>query len=225
MGLMTTPLIQLQLLQRTGTEQQQKYATRLIPLVKRHHLLLVRPASSISVIACLASPHSRHLKVTLLLAWTACNQTFPMFLQNLLGDPYITLGVSIPVVLFFVQYVPNAPLRLSLAEVVAGVESGTSPYPSPRMIPQATFQRYALQVGWGMSWFAPSAPLYLLCIAKRCRCRPATNSLVVGSFTARPRASPSFLLNFFALRSPSRQVCLDADWHFLCDRLADLQDP
>ena len=102
MGLMSTPLIRLQILERSGSENEQKYASALMALVKRHHLLLV----------------------SMLLSFTICTQAMPIFFQNLVGDPYVTIAATIPFILIFVQ-----------------------------IIPQATCQRYSLTIGYYMSWF------------------------------------------------------------------------
>jgi hypothetical protein len=41
MGLMSLDILNLEVLLKSGTKTQRKYAERIMPLVKRHHLLLV----------------------------------------------------------------------------------------------------------------------------------------------------------------------------------------
>jgi metal transporter CNNM len=58
MGLMSLDVMNLQILKAGGSAQERKYARKIIPVVKKHHLLLV----------------------TLLLANAACLEVRPVFL-------------------------------------------------------------------------------------------------------------------------------------------------
>ena len=61
-----------------GTPSERRHASRIMPLVKRHHLLLV----------------------TLLLANAAAVESMPLFLDRI-SDPVIAIVVSVTAVLFF----------------------------------------------------------------------------------------------------------------------------
>lgn len=63
-------------------ESQILYATRLLPIVRRHHLLLV----------------------TLLLCNAGCMEALPIFLEKMMPD-YLAIIVSVTAVLFFGEYV------------------------------------------------------------------------------------------------------------------------
>lgn len=60
MGLMSLDTLNLEVLVKSGTSQQKAYASRILPLVNRHHLLLV----------------------TLLLSNAAAMETLPIFLNK-----------------------------------------------------------------------------------------------------------------------------------------------
>jgi ankyrin repeat/SOCS box protein 13/metal transporter CNNM len=85
MGLMSLDRMNLEILERSGTETQKAQAARILPLVKQHHLLLV----------------------TLLLMNAACNEALPLFLDNLM-DPATTVIVSVTAVLLFGEIIPQA---------------------------------------------------------------------------------------------------------------------
>ena len=77
-GLLSLDMMSLQVLQEAGTPKERRYAARIIPVVKRHHLLLV----------------------TLLLANAACVEAMPLFLDRV-SDPITAILVSVTAVLLF----------------------------------------------------------------------------------------------------------------------------
>uniref|UniRef100_A0A6B2L676 CBS domain-containing protein n=1 Tax=Arcella intermedia TaxID=1963864 RepID=A0A6B2L676_9EUKA len=84
MGFMTLDLINLKTLKKS-TLNEARYSEKLITLMKRHTLLMV----------------------TLSLMLVAALEALPIFLQRLVGDPYISLAISVPTTLFFVQVIPT----------------------------------------------------------------------------------------------------------------------
>ena len=78
LGLLSLDSLSLKVLCEAGTPQQQKYAKRIMPLVKRHHWLLV----------------------TLLLGNAAAVESMPLFLDRV-SDPVTAILVSVTAVLFF----------------------------------------------------------------------------------------------------------------------------
>jgi hypothetical protein len=77
-GILSLDPLTLQILSKSGaTEKQRKRARKLLPLVKRHHLVLV----------------------TLVLANAACVESMPVFLNSITNEA-IAIGVSVTVVLF-----------------------------------------------------------------------------------------------------------------------------
>ena len=78
MGLLSLDLMTLEILRDGGTPKQKKHACRILPIVKRHHLLLV----------------------TLLLGNAAAVEAMPIFLDRI-SDPVIAIVVSVSAVLFF----------------------------------------------------------------------------------------------------------------------------
>ncbi|ESO85740.1 hypothetical protein LOTGIDRAFT_195630, partial [Lottia gigantea] len=85
MGLLSLDMMTLKILKESGSRKEQKYASRIIPLVKRHHLLLV----------------------TLLLANAGCVEAMPIFLDRI-SDPIIAICVSVSAVLIFGEVIPQA---------------------------------------------------------------------------------------------------------------------
>jgi CBS domain containing-hemolysin-like protein len=85
LGLMTLDLIDLQILQRGGEGKKRNYASKIIPLIKRHHLTLV----------------------TLLLANAAAMEALPIFLDKL-TTPLIAIILSVTAVLLFGEIIPQA---------------------------------------------------------------------------------------------------------------------
>ncbi|XP_050392217.1 uncharacterized protein LOC126810901 [Patella vulgata] len=85
MGLLSLDMMTLRILKESGTKMEKKYASRIIPLVSRHHLLLV----------------------TLLLANAGCVEAMPIFLDRI-SDPIIAICVSVSAVLIFGEVIPQA---------------------------------------------------------------------------------------------------------------------
>nr|XP_022294632.1 DUF21 domain-containing protein At4g33700-like isoform X1 [Crassostrea virginica] len=85
MGLLSLDLMTLQIMRDGGTPKQQRQANKILPIVKRHHLLLV----------------------TLLLANAAAVEAMPIFLDRI-SSPVIAIVVSVTAVLLFGEVVPQA---------------------------------------------------------------------------------------------------------------------
>lgn len=78
MGLLSLDLMTLKVLRDGGTPKEKKHAERILPIVEKHHLLLV----------------------TLLLANAAAVEAMPIFLDRI-SDPIIAICVSVSAVLIF----------------------------------------------------------------------------------------------------------------------------
>lgn len=63
----------------------------------------------------------------MLLSITCCMQALPTFFANLVGDPYLTIGITIPSILVFVQS------ALSLPACIAFLNPLLELYPKPRV--------------------------------------------------------------------------------------------
>lgn len=85
MALMSMDILNLETLKEAGTPKQQKYAKTIMPLVKRHHLLLV----------------------TLLLGNAMAVEAMPIFLDRI-SDPIVAICVSVSAVLIFGEVIPQA---------------------------------------------------------------------------------------------------------------------
>jgi len=85
LGLMGLDEINLEILTKTGTTQQKIYAKRILPLVRRHHLLLV----------------------TLLLMNAVCMESLPIFLERLV-PPVFAVFISVSLILFFGEVIPQS---------------------------------------------------------------------------------------------------------------------
>ncbi len=78
MGLLSLDVMSLEVLKRGGKPKEQKYAARIVGIVKRHHLLLV----------------------TLLLANALAVESMPIFLEKLTNE-IVAIIVSVTAVLLF----------------------------------------------------------------------------------------------------------------------------
>ena len=85
MGLLSLDIMSLQVLKDAGDPKQKKYAARILPIVKKHHLLLV----------------------TLLLANAAAVESMPLFLDKI-SNPVTAICVSVTAVLLFGEVLPQA---------------------------------------------------------------------------------------------------------------------
>ena len=85
MGLMSLDLMNLKILAESGEPQEQVYAERIIPVVSKHHLLLV----------------------TLLLANAICMEALPIFLDRI-TSPVAAVAISVSGVLIFGEVLPQA---------------------------------------------------------------------------------------------------------------------
>ena len=86
LGLLSLDEMNLKVLAEAGHPHEQKYAAALIPLVRRHHLLLV----------------------TLLLSNAGVAETLPLFLDKLVPSPVIAILISVTAVLMFGEVIPQA---------------------------------------------------------------------------------------------------------------------
>ena len=78
MGLLSLDILSLRVLQRGGKPSEKKHASKILPIVEKHHLLLV----------------------TLLLANAAAVESMPIFMDRI-SSPVIAICVSVTAVLFF----------------------------------------------------------------------------------------------------------------------------
>lgn len=85
MGLLSLDILSLKVLVRGGKPLERKHASKILPLVEKHHLLLV----------------------TLLLANAAAVESMPIFMDRI-SSPVIAICVSVTAVLFFGEVVPQA---------------------------------------------------------------------------------------------------------------------
>eukprot|EP01104_Vermistella_antarctica_P010276 TRINITY_DN2724_c1_g1_i1.p1 TRINITY_DN2724_c1_g1~~TRINITY_DN2724_c1_g1_i1.p1 ORF type:complete len:705 (+),score=163.29 TRINITY_DN2724_c1_g1_i1:150-2264(+) len=85
MGLMSMDTMNLEIMVNSGTPTVAKNALRILPLVKRHHLLLV----------------------TLLISNAAAMEMLPLFLDRLVGA-VVAIVLSVTCVLFFGEIIPQA---------------------------------------------------------------------------------------------------------------------
>lgn len=85
MGLLSLDKTQLEILMKVGKGKEKKYAEKIFPIVKKHHLLLV----------------------TLLLANAVAVETMPIFMDKI-TNPIIAIVVSVTAVLIFGEIIPQA---------------------------------------------------------------------------------------------------------------------
>ncbi|KAF0690591.1 Aste57867_18038 [Aphanomyces stellatus] len=85
MGLLSIDKLNLQIMQMEGTQTEKDRAGRVLPIVKRHHLLLV----------------------TLLLFNAAANEALPVFLARLVPETH-AIAISVTCVLLFGEILPSA---------------------------------------------------------------------------------------------------------------------
>ncbi|XP_033118160.1 DUF21 domain-containing protein At1g47330-like [Anneissia japonica] len=85
MGLLSLDIMSLKVLSMSGKPKEKVYAKKIIPIVEKHHLLLV----------------------TLLLANAAAVESMPIFLDKI-TNPIIAIVISVSAVLIFGEVVPQA---------------------------------------------------------------------------------------------------------------------
>jgi Mg2+/Co2+ transporter CorB len=85
LGLMSMDLVELEVLKRSGTQKEQKYAAVIAPIVSNQHFLLV----------------------TLLLCNACAMEALPLFLDRL-ADPVTAILISVTAVLVFGEVLPQA---------------------------------------------------------------------------------------------------------------------
>lgn len=84
-GLLSLDMVELEVLKRSGSANEQRYADKIIPLIRNSHYLLV----------------------TLLLNNAAAMEALPIFLDKLV-DPVTAIIVSVTAVLFFGEIIPQS---------------------------------------------------------------------------------------------------------------------
>lgn len=85
LGLMSMSLVDLEVLAKSGTPNDRKHATKILPVVKRQHLLLC----------------------TLLICNAAAMETLPMFLDSLV-PAWGAILISVTLILLFGEIIPQA---------------------------------------------------------------------------------------------------------------------
>jgi CBS domain containing-hemolysin-like protein len=86
-GLLSLDLMEMNIKARSGTKDEKKFAKLIIPVISRHHLLLV----------------------TLMLWNAAANEALPIFLQRLVPE-WLSIVLSVTMVLFVGEIIPAAVL-------------------------------------------------------------------------------------------------------------------
>jgi CBS domain containing-hemolysin-like protein len=90
-GLLSLDFTEMKIKSRSGTVDERRYASKVIPVVKRHHLLLV----------------------TLMLWNAAATEALPIFLAGLVNE-YVAILISVTLVLFAGEIIPAAILTGAL---------------------------------------------------------------------------------------------------------------
>ncbi|CAL9092817.1 unnamed protein product [Musa acuminata var. zebrina] len=85
LGLMSLGLVELEILQRSGTPAEKKQAATILPVVQKQHQLLV----------------------TLLLCNAAAMEALPLYLDKIF-NPFVAIVLSVTFVLFFGEVIPQA---------------------------------------------------------------------------------------------------------------------
>ncbi|KAH7520342.1 hypothetical protein FEM48_Zijuj08G0133800 [Ziziphus jujuba var. spinosa] len=85
LGLMSMSLVDLEVLLKSGTPTDRKHAAKILPVVKRQHLLLC----------------------TLLMCNAAAMETLPIFLDSLVSA-WVAILISVTLILFFGEIIPQA---------------------------------------------------------------------------------------------------------------------
>jgi len=98
MGLMSMDTLNLNIIKNSGTESERKCASRILPLVQRHHLLLV----------------------TLLLTNAAASEALPIVLDRLV-HPAVAIAMSVSLVLLFGEIIPQAVCTRYGLQIGAGL--------------------------------------------------------------------------------------------------------
>lgn len=86
-GLLSLDFTEMKIKSRSGTPAEKIYATKLIPVIKRHHLLIV----------------------TLMLWNATATEALPIFLSGLVSE-YLAIIISVTLVLFVGEIIPAAIL-------------------------------------------------------------------------------------------------------------------
>lgn len=85
MGMLSLDNLNIKILQMEGTDQEKKYAKQVLPVIQKHHYLLV----------------------TLLIMNAAANEAMPIFLNKLVPE-VTSIILSVTCVLFFGEIIPSA---------------------------------------------------------------------------------------------------------------------
>lgn len=100
MGLLSLDMLNMRILELEGTEEQKRYAAQVLPILNKHHMLLV----------------------TLLLVNAGANEALPIFLNKLVPEA-VSIVLSVTCVLLFGEIIPSAvftgPNQLRIAAGLA----------------------------------------------------------------------------------------------------------
>ena len=98
-GLFNIDKLELEMKLENGNEQEKQRAKKVLPMLEKHHFLLV----------------------TLLLCNAVAMEALPIFLDKLVPSVY-AVGISVTVILFFGEIIPQSlcigPRQLQIAEAV-----------------------------------------------------------------------------------------------------------
>ncbi|EEY58131.1 uncharacterized protein PITG_00746 [Phytophthora infestans T30-4] len=99
MGLLSLDMLNMRILEMEGSEEEKKYAKQVLPVLTKHHLLLV----------------------TLLIVNASANEALPIFLNKLVPEA-VSILLSVTCVLFFGEIIPSAvftgPNQLRIAAML-----------------------------------------------------------------------------------------------------------
>ncbi|GMH80356.1 hypothetical protein TrLO_g5518 [Triparma laevis f. longispina] len=125
MGLLSIDPLELTIKQKCGSDEEKRIANALLPLIERHHLMLV----------------------TLLLYNAGANECLPLFLDKMVPS-YIAIILSVTIVLFFGEIFPSAiftgPSQLRIAYYLSPVVKFLMTIVFPITYPIAWCLDYAL---------------------------------------------------------------------------------
>lgn len=100
MGLLSLDMLNMRILELEGTEEQKRHALQVLPILNKHHLLLV----------------------TLLLVNAGANEALPIFLNKLVPEA-VSIVLSVTCVLLFGEIIPSAvftgPNQLRIAAALS----------------------------------------------------------------------------------------------------------
>lgn len=135
MGLLSIDPLELTIKQKCGSDEEKRIANALLPLIERHHLMLV----------------------TLLLYNAGANECLPLFLDKMVPS-YIAIILSVTIVLFFGEIFPSAiftgPSQLHIAYYLSPVVKFLMTIVFPITYPIAWCLDYALGHSHGVVMYS-----------------------------------------------------------------------